>query len=136
MTETSGPDYQRIADDIRGRIRSGEYPLGAAIPSTPKLEKQYGVSKTPVRQAVDQLQREGILAGLSGKGVYVRAVPGEAAGAQDLQTLSKQVAGLIEAQGRLEGNLVELYDKTGHDYPYEDLPPGAEEEGDRREQHA
>ena len=128
MTEASGPDYQRIADDIRAKVRSGEYPVGAAIPSTPRLEKQYGVSKTPVRQAVDQLRREGILAGQSGKAVYVRAMPEAAAAEQrDLKALAGQLAELkrrVRDNGelwdfvsRIEANLIELYGKTGFDYP-------------------
>jgi hypothetical protein len=46
---------------------------------------------------------------------------------------------LTEALGRIEGNLVELYDKTGNDYPWEDLPDGArpaDEKGDSHEQRA
>jgi GntR family transcriptional regulator len=127
VAETSGPDYLRITDDIRDRIRSGEYTVGAAIPSTPRLEKQYGVSKTPVRQAVDQLRREGILTGQSGKGVYVKAMPEDAAAEQrDLKALSETVAelkrrteGYAELEktvSRLEDNLRELYGKFGYDY--------------------
>ena len=138
VTETSSPDYQRITNNLFGkgsdrastRSGRGSPPHRNSCSTTGYQRRQCGGPWTCSRS-------EGVLTGQPGKAVYVRALPDEAAvGAHDLQTLSKQVAGLIEAQGRLEGNLVELYDKTGHDYPYEDLPPGAEEEGDRREQHA
>lgn len=131
VTETSGPDYQRIADDLLNKIRSGEYPVGAPIPSTPRLEQEYGVSKTPVRQAVDLLRREGVLAGQSGKAVYVRALPDEAAaGARDLKALAGEVAELKrrvhdngelwEIVSRIEANLRELYAKTAYEYPGEE----------------
>jgi DNA-binding GntR family transcriptional regulator len=128
VAETSGPDYQRIADDLLERIRSGEYAVGTAIPSTPRLEKQYGVSKTPVRQAVDQLRRDGVLTGQSGKAVYVRAMPDAAAAElRDLRALGEAVAerkcrtegytDLEKTVSRLEANLRELYGKTAFDYP-------------------
>ena len=86
------------------------------------------MSKTPVRQAVDLLRREGVLAGQSGKAVYVKAMPEAAAAEQrDLKALGERVAGLArrledyeelrDTVGRLETNLMELYGKTAYDYP-------------------
>lgn len=143
MTEDAGPFYQRIADDIRARIISGEYQVGAPIPSTPKLEQQHGVSKTAVRQAVEQLRAEGILAGHPGKAVYVRAKPDEAAaGQRDVAALAAEVAelkrrvrdddDLREIVSRIEDNLVELYGRTGHDYPH---PREADGQQKRRARH-
>jgi GntR family transcriptional regulator len=85
----AGPSWDAIAKDIRARIRSGEYPVGEPIPSTVKLADQYDVSKGPVRQAIDALRAEGILAGRPGKGVYVIAVPASDDG--DLAALAAQV---------------------------------------------
>ena len=139
MTETAGPDYQRVYDDIRSKVSSGEYPVAAAIPSTPKLQEQYGgMSKTPVRQAVDLLKREGVLDGRPGKGVYVKAMPdAAAAGMRDLKAICEQVAELAkrvagddelrETVHRIESNLIELYGKTGFTYPADDAMNGRRE---------
>lgn len=143
MTDAFGPLYQRVADDIRARIISGEYAVGTPIPSTPKLGEQHGVSKTVVRKAVDQLCAAGILAGQPGKAVYVRALPEEAAaGQRDLAALAGEVAELKrrvhgdselrEIVSRIEGNLIELYGKTGYDYPGRET---ARPERDRRTRH-
>lgn len=130
MTDGFGPLYQRVADDIRARIVSGEYPVGSPIPSTPKLGEQHGVSKTVVRKAVEMLRDEGLLAGQPGKAVYVKALPDEAAaGRRDLAALAGEVADLRDTLSRIEGNLIELYGKNGYDYP------SAEREPDRRVRH-
>lgn len=140
MTDRIGPLYQQVADDIRARILRGEYPVGAPIPSTPKLGEQYGVSKTVVRWAVDQLRADGILTGQPGKAVYVKALPEEAAaGRRDLAALAREVAelkrrvrdnsDLHEIVSRIEGNLIELYGMTGNSYP------SGEREPDRRVRH-
>lgn len=141
MTENFGPSWDVIADDIRSKIGSGEYPIGEAIPSTPQLSEQYRVSKSPVRQAVDYLRAEGLLQGHPGKAVYVAATPaGVASERRDIGALSEQIkklrADFEDALGRLEGNLIELYGKTGNEYPWEDLPADADGKDGHREQRA
>ncbi|MGI5214638.1 winged helix-turn-helix domain-containing protein [Plantactinospora sp. CA-290183] len=64
-------DRQRIAQDIRSKITSGEYKPGDKLPSLRELTAHYGVSAEPVRSAILILQAEGLLEGHQGKGVYV-----------------------------------------------------------------
>lgn len=65
------PDRQRIAQDIRDKISSGEYRPGAKLPSLREMAAHYGVSAEPVRSALLILQAEGVVEGHQGKGVYV-----------------------------------------------------------------
>jgi DNA-binding GntR family transcriptional regulator len=127
LTDEPVTDYQRVTDGILGKIRSGEWPVGEAIPSTPKLAALYGVSPQPVRKAVGQLQRDGILRGHGGKGVYVKAMPAAAeadmrdlkALGEDIAELKRRLAGyedLRELVQRIEAGLAELYGMTGHTY--------------------
>nr|MDT0661390.1 winged helix-turn-helix domain-containing protein [Micromonospora sp. DSM 115978] len=64
-------DRQRIAQDIRDKIASGEYGPGDKLPSLRELTVLYQVSAEPVRSALLILQAEGLLEGRQGKGVYV-----------------------------------------------------------------
>jgi acetamidase/formamidase/DNA-binding GntR family transcriptional regulator len=60
---------ERILDDIvQGRIASGE------VIQLRTLADRYEVSKTPVREALSQLQREGLVESLPYKGYFVRPV--------------------------------------------------------------
>lgn len=123
MTESFGrPAYQQVADDLRRRITSGEFPVGSAIPSTAKLTNDYGVSVTVVRGAVSELRSEGVLAGQPGKGVFVRATPKDAAErAATVQGLSQEIRELQRSVEVLRAHLVDLYLQLGKPYPEDDL---------------
>ncbi|MGC4760434.1 winged helix-turn-helix domain-containing protein [Micromonospora trifolii] len=64
-------DRQRIAQDIRDKIASGEYAPGDKLPSLREMTTHYGVSAEPVRSALLILQAEGLTEGHQGKGTYV-----------------------------------------------------------------
>ncbi|MFC0100843.1 winged helix-turn-helix domain-containing protein [Micromonospora marina] len=64
-------DRQRIAQDIRDKIASGEYGPGDKLPSLRELIALYQVSAEPVRSALLILQAEGLVEGHQGKGTYV-----------------------------------------------------------------
>lgn len=66
------PYYERIADEIRSKIKSGELPPGAKLPSISELCRQYDVSTQVIRSAMLILRAEGLVEGHQGKGVYVR----------------------------------------------------------------
>lgn len=67
------PLYRQIADELSGRIISGELPAGAALPAERKLAETYNVSRVTVRHAVEQLVREGLVEQRRGSGTYVTA---------------------------------------------------------------
>lgn len=70
------PKYQRIADDLRARIRSGEYPGGSALPSQRRLSEDYRVTLMTLRQALAVLVAEGVIEQQAGRGTFVlRAGP-------------------------------------------------------------
>jgi GntR family transcriptional regulator len=55
------PLHVVVADAIRERIRSGDLPVGAPLPSESELSAQFGASRGPVRQALGQLRNEGLI---------------------------------------------------------------------------
>lgn len=148
VTESVGrPAYQQVADDLRARIASGEYPVGSPIPSTARLTTTYGVSITVVRAAVAQLRGDGLLVGQPGKGVFVRATPDAVAErAATVDELARQVkelrgdlqrveaaqrdqaaeavAGLREEIGLVRDHLAALYAQLGKPYPGDGPAPG------------
>ena len=137
-----GPGYQRVADDLRSRIASGELPVGSAIPSTSKLCEAYGVSITVVRAAVAQLREAGLVVGHAGKGVFVSATPADISERTvSVDDLARQVgelraelrradsarngeelAELREQVRLLRAQVVDLYGELGRPYPGAALP--------------
>ncbi|PSL15380.1 GntR family transcriptional regulator [Shimia abyssi] len=64
------------ADHIREAIINGDFRLGEALTEN-ALSKLLGISKTPVREAISSLKREGILQGDSQKGARVFTLTAE-----------------------------------------------------------
>ncbi len=63
--------YVQIAEQLRGQIVNGQYPLGSKIPTENELAQSLGVSRPTVRQALDLLAREGRLVRVKGSGTFV-----------------------------------------------------------------
>ncbi len=63
--------YVQIYSIIREKIEGGEWPAGTQIPTEDDLCKSYDVSKVTVREAVQELVREGYLRRQQGKGTFV-----------------------------------------------------------------
>ncbi len=60
----------QVVERLREAILSGEYPLGAAL-SEAEIARRYGISRGPVREAVQRLIQEGLLTSEPHRGVRV-----------------------------------------------------------------
>jgi DNA-binding FadR family transcriptional regulator len=65
--------YRQIAEQLRGLIRGGEYPVGARLPPERDLALQLRVSRPSVREALIALEVEGLVEVRMGSGIYVIA---------------------------------------------------------------
>lgn len=127
LASHTGPDYRQVADLIRDKIASGEWPIGTAIPSTPALRNTTGLSLTTVRRAVQQLQTDGILEGHPGKGVFVKATPAEADSANvTVDKLGDQVGDLREQYDDLRLRVAHLETELMDLKAGQGLPQGGE----------
>jgi GntR family transcriptional regulator len=65
------PKYQAIAAELAGRIRGGELVPGSALPPQKELSAAYGVTLATLRQALRQLEDDGLLSQQAGRGTFV-----------------------------------------------------------------
>lgn len=63
--------YQRMYETLKKRIARKEYAIGSLLPPEPELEKEFGVSRTTVRRAVQLLVRDGYITVKQGFGTQV-----------------------------------------------------------------
>lgn len=136
VADSDGLSHQRIYDGLIALIESGAVPLGGLVPSTTELEKQYKVSKTPVRTAIERLQAEGILKGHPGKGNELIALPRSASRttlgelAEDVEKLGSELRELADRVhaasperelttevAELRALVEQLYNRLGHPLP-------------------
>lgn len=73
MDGRPAPRYERLADDLEQRIRSGEFAPGERLPSEPALCEEYEVSDTTVRRALGILRDRGLVITEWGIGSRVRS---------------------------------------------------------------
>ena len=118
--------YVQIQRDVRTKIETGQWPIGAKIPPEPQLQKTYSASRGTVRRAIDELARQGYLVKKHGKGTFVRSTSpvlqkklGELASftqqlaARDLTPTTRFLsAGCIRA-AEAEGRVREAFGTTG-----------------------
>lgn len=67
--------YFQLAAALKGRILHSGMKIGDQLPTVRDLIKEYGVSLPVVRQALNLLQQEGILAIEQGKGTFIAQMP-------------------------------------------------------------
>jgi DNA-binding GntR family transcriptional regulator len=69
------PPYRQIAEIIRHRILSGQYPPNSRIPTESELVETYEVARTTARRAVEALRKEGLVYTVPQRGTYVAERP-------------------------------------------------------------
>jgi GntR family transcriptional regulator len=98
------PLYYQLEQDLRDRIRSGEFPGRAPLPTEQRLGEAYGVSRITVRRALDSLLASGLIARRQGVGTFVKE-PGETVKSlrligslDDIASYSKELASRVLAR--------------------------------------
>jgi GntR family transcriptional regulator len=71
LTQGPTPLYHQLRQIVRSEIERGGYQPGYRLPTESELIRRYGVSRITVRQALDELEAEGLIVRRHGKGTYV-----------------------------------------------------------------
>jgi GntR family transcriptional regulator len=69
--------YIQLATLFRRRIESGQWQVGAQIPTVEELAAECGVARATIRQALDILESEQLIERFRAKGTFVRRRPAE-----------------------------------------------------------
>lgn len=85
--QSSKPLYEQIQESIRESILKGALPDHAALPSVRQLARDLNVSMITTKRAYAELEREGLLYTVSGKGSFVRGENLDEAARQRRKTL-------------------------------------------------
>lgn len=72
ISNSSGqPIYEQIVTQIKGLIISGELNEGDPLPSMRVLAKELRISVITTKRAYEELEREGFITSMTGKGSFV-----------------------------------------------------------------
>ena len=95
ISQTSGvPIYQQISDSFRTDILEGRYKEGEYLPSIRGLAKELRISVITTIKAYEQLETEGLITAVQGKGYMVNAQDGNMLKEQHLRKVEE---GLMQA---------------------------------------
>ncbi len=90
------PLYAQVESILAASIADGTFPPGSRLPNEEELVKRYGVSRTTIRQTIQNLVRRGLIEIRRGKGTFVlqpkiTAELTELSGfVEDMQSLGRQ----------------------------------------------
>ncbi len=74
--------YQRVRDRLQAEIHAGHFAPGQPLPTEIELAQSMGISRNTVRQALGQLEEEGMVERVQGRGTFVTADSQRQAGGQ------------------------------------------------------
>ena len=74
ISNTSGkPIYEQISAQVKSQIMTGALAAGDALPSMRTLARELRISVITTKRAYDELEREGFIYTVAGKGCFVAA---------------------------------------------------------------
>lgn len=65
------PIYQQLVDKIRAAVKSGTLSTGCQLPTVQELSDRLGVARGTVKRAYDELEHEGIIEKVRGRGTFI-----------------------------------------------------------------
>ena len=75
ITNTSEvPIYEQIEEQIKGLILTGRLTAGEALPSMRVLAKELKISVITTKRAYEDLERDGFIESVVGKGSFVKGI--------------------------------------------------------------
>lgn len=78
ISNSSGvPIYEQIEEQIKNQIMTGELVAGDALPSMRVLAKDLKISVITTKRAFEELERDGFIESVVGKGSFVKGINNE-----------------------------------------------------------
>lgn len=99
---------ERILSAIRAAIVNGQIRPGTRI-MEPQLAERFGISRTPVREAIRQLESEGLIAVIPRKGAIVASIsPQDISNYYELKMILEGHAARLAAKNLTENDLTKM----------------------------
>jgi len=90
------PIYEQISSQIKAMIIKGELSEGEVLPSIRGLAKDLQISVITTKRAYDELEKEGFLETMQGKGSFVAAQNKELMKEKKLKLIEEKLAEVVE----------------------------------------
>jgi GntR family transcriptional regulator len=104
LIANSSPDpiYEQIVRQVKTQIIAGELTEGEALPSIRKLAQDLQISVITTKRAYDELEAEGFIDTVAGKGTYVAAQNAEFLREKRMKAVEEKLSEAVR-EARLAG---------------------------------
>ncbi len=111
ISNSSGqPIYDQITSQIKNLIITGELKEGDALPSMRLLAKELRISVITTKRAYEELEREGFIVSMTGKGSFVASKNLEFIKEEQLRSMEDHLQQAVEAATLAGVTLPEIID--------------------------
>jgi len=98
ILQNSGvPIYQQIAEQFKADILAGKMQQGEYLPSIRGLAKDLRISVITTMKAYEELEQQGLVTAVQGKGYYVNAQDSEMLKEQHMRKMEEHLINAISA---------------------------------------
>ena len=97
MQNSGVPIYQQIAEQFKSDILSGKMKQGEYLPSIRGLAKELRISVITTMKAYEELEKQGLVTAVQGKGYYVNAQDSEMLREQHMRKMEEFLMSAIAA---------------------------------------
>lgn len=111
ISNSSGkPIYEQITAQIKGQIMNGSLKPGEALPSMRLLAKELRISVITTKRAYEELEREGFITTVVGKGSFVKEADQEFVREERLRVVEGHLQAAVDAARQCGMDETELVD--------------------------
>ena len=122
LSNSSGkPIYEQIAEQIKEQIMAGELAAGDALPSMRLLARDLRISVITTKRAYEELEREGFLDNVPGKGCFVAPQNRELLREAQLRKVEEKLSQAVDEARKGAFSLEELQEMLNLLYQGDDL---------------
>ncbi|MDY6826971.1 MAG: GntR family transcriptional regulator [Bacillota bacterium] len=102
------PLYEQIASQIKNSIMRGELAPGEMLPSIRHLARELQISVITTKRSYEELEREGFIDSVAGKGSFVAAQSNGLLRERRLKFIEEKLVEIVEESRTFEIGLPEL----------------------------
>ena len=109
ISNSSGqPIYEQICRQIKGAVTSGKLKPGEPLPSIRNLARDLRISVITTKRAYEELERDGFICTVAGKGSFVAQQDVELARESSLREIEQHLQAALELSRQIELPVSEL----------------------------
>ena len=109
ISNSSGqPIYEQICRQIKGAVASGKLKPGEPLPSIRNLARDLRISVITTKRAYEELERDGFIFTVAGKGSFVAQQDVELARESSLREIEQHLQAALELSRQIELPVSEL----------------------------